>query len=199
MTRSTRTPSTTGFVPAELNAYQHHFDIPFFKYLTPIHDDFKAAHRRKVSCRDQVLEAVIGLPFISIDIPSELDRSTPTSSTFISGLKGGHEVFRGTHASNQIGGVNERKEVDILLTGRVKGSNSSDCLIEVVVSKPSGSSLVNRRQLDKVDGGTWCDSIVRIGFVLSSEWKVLLELDCKVLCSMWSAPISLIPRSRGAS
>ena len=39
--------------------YQHHFDIPVFKFLTPIHDDFKAAHRRKVSCGDQVLEAVI--------------------------------------------------------------------------------------------------------------------------------------------
>ena len=47
------------FLPAESNVYQHHFDIPFFKYLTPIHDDFKAAHRRKVSCRDQVLEAII--------------------------------------------------------------------------------------------------------------------------------------------
>ena len=47
------------FLPAESNAYQHHCDIPFFKYLTPIHDDFKAAHRRKVRCRDQVLEAVI--------------------------------------------------------------------------------------------------------------------------------------------
>ena len=33
------------------------------------------------------------LPFISIDIPSELDRSTPTLSTFVSGLVGGHEVF----------------------------------------------------------------------------------------------------------
>ena len=139
------------------------------------------------------------LPFISIDIPSEFDRSTPTSSTFVSGFEGGHEVFRGTCASNQIGGVHERKEVDILLTGRVKGSNSSDCLIEVVVSEPSGSSLVNRRQLDKVDEGTWCDGVVRIGFGLFSESKILLELDCKVLCSMWSAPIPFIPKSRGAS
>ena len=30
-----------------------------FKYLTPIHDDFKAAHPRHVHCRDQVPEAVI--------------------------------------------------------------------------------------------------------------------------------------------
>ena len=81
----------------------------------------------------------------------------------------------------------------------MKDSNLSDCLIEVVVSDPSGSSLVNRRQLDKVDGGTWCDGVVRIGFGLFSESKVLLELDCKVLCSMWSTPIPLIPKSRGAS
>ena len=52
------------------------------------------------------------LPFICIDIPSELDRSTATSSTFVSGFEGGHEVFQGTRASNQIGGVHERKEVE---------------------------------------------------------------------------------------
>ena len=134
------------------------------------------------------------LPIISIDIPSELDRSTPTLSTLISGLEGGHEVFRGTHASNQIGGVHERKEVDILFTSQVKGSNSSDRLIEVVVTEPSGSSLVNRRQLDKVDGGTWCDGVVRMGLGLFSEWNVLLELECKVLCPIWSAPIPPIPK-----
>ena len=116
------------------------------------------------------------LPFISIDIPSELDRSTPRLSTFISGLEGGHEVFRGTHAWNQIGGIHERKEVDILLTGGVKGRNSSDCLIEVVVPEPSRSSLVSRRQLDNIEGGTWCDGVVRIGFGLFSESKVLLEV-----------------------
>ena len=52
-------PDEPRFLPAESNAYQHHLDILFFKYLTPLHDDFKAAHSRKVSCRDQVLEAVI--------------------------------------------------------------------------------------------------------------------------------------------
>ena len=138
-------------------------------------------------------------PFISKDIPSKLYRSTPTLSTFVSGLVGGHQVFRGTQASNQSGDVLEREDVDILFTGRVGGSNSWDCLIEVVVSELSGSSLVNRCQLDKVDGGTWCDSIVRIGFVLFSESKVLLELDCKVLCLIRSAPIPLIPTSEGAS
>ena len=137
------------------------------------------------------------LPFISVDIPSELDRSTPMSSTFVSGFEGGHEAFRGTHASNQFGGVHERKEVDVLLTGRVKASNSSDFLIEVVVSESSRSSLVNRRQLVKVDRGTWCDGVVRIGFGLFSKSIVLLKLDYKVLCSMWSAPISFVPKSSG--
>ena len=80
----------------------------------------------------------------------------------------------------------------------MKGSNSSDRLIEVVVPEPSGSSLVDRRQLDKVDRGAWCEGVVRIGFHLFSESKVLLELDRKVLCSMWSEPIPLIPKSRGA-
>ena len=32
--------------------------------------------------------------------------------------------------------------------------------------------------------GTWCDGVVPIGFGLFSESMVLLELDCKVLCSM---------------
>ena len=47
------------FLSADSNVYQHHFDVPMFKHLTPIHDDFKAAHQRNVHCRDQVLEAVI--------------------------------------------------------------------------------------------------------------------------------------------
>ena len=139
------------------------------------------------------------LPFISVGIPSELDRSTPTSSIFVSAFEGGLEVFRGTHASNQISGVHERKEVDVLLTVGVKATDSSVFLIKVVVSESSRSSLVNRRQLDKVDGGTWCDGVVRIGAGLFSELIVLLELDYKVLCLMWSAPISFVPKSRGTS
>ena len=102
------------------------------------------------------------LPFIGENIPSEFDRSTPTSSILVSAFEGGNEVFRGTQASNQISGVRERKEVDVLLTGRVKAANSSNFLIKVVVSDLSRSSLVNRRQLDKVHGGTWCDGVVRI-------------------------------------
>ena len=51
----------------------------------------------------------------------------------------------------------------------------------------------------QVNGGTWCDGVVRIEFGLFSGLKVLLELDCKVLCSMWSAAVQFIPKSRGAS
>ena len=64
------------------------------------------------------------LPFIGENIPSELDRSTPTLSFLVSGFEGGREVFRGTQTSNQISGVLERKEVDVLHTGRVKAGNS---------------------------------------------------------------------------
>ena len=87
----------------------------------------------------------------------------------------------------------------MLLTGRVKASNSSDFLIEVVVSESSRSSLVHCRQLDKVDGGSWCDGVVRIGFGLLSESIVLPELDYKILCLMWSAPIWFVGKSRGTS
>ena len=138
-------------------------------------------------------------PFIGVDIPSEFDRLTPTSSILVSAFEGGHEVFRGTHASNQISGAHERKEVDVLLTGRVKASISKDFLIEVVVSELSRSRLVNRRQLEKVDGGTWCDGVVRIRSGRFSELIVLLELDHKVLYSLWSAPISFVPKSSGTS
>ena len=102
------------------------------------------------------------LPFIGVNIPSEFDPWTPPSSILVSAFEGGHEVFRCTQASELISGVQERKEVDVLLTGRVKAGNSSNFLIEVVVSGLSGCGLVNRRQLDKVDGGTWCDSVLCI-------------------------------------
>ena len=88
------------------------------------------------------------LLFIGENILSELDRSTPTLSIFVFAFEGGHEVFRGTQTLNQIGGVLERKEVDVLLTAPVKAGNSSNFLIEVVVPDLSRASLVNRRQLD---------------------------------------------------
>ena len=54
------------------------------------------------------------LTFVRIDIPSKLDCSTPMLSTFVSGLEGGHEVCRGTQASNQFGGIHEREKIGIL-------------------------------------------------------------------------------------
>ena len=88
------------------------------------------------------------LPSIDENIRSEGDLSAPMSSIFVSAFEGGHEVFRGTQTSNQISGVLKRKEVDVLLTGRVKTGNSSNFLIEAVVIDFSRASLVNRCQLD---------------------------------------------------
>ena len=81
-------------------------------------------------------------------------------SIFVSAFDRGHEVFRGTHTSNQISGVLGRKEVDVLLIGRMKTCNWSNFLIEVVVADLSRASLVNCHQLDQVDGGTWCEGPV---------------------------------------
>ena len=47
------------FLSADSNAYQHHFDVPIFKYLKPIRTDFQAAHRRNENCVEQVFDAVI--------------------------------------------------------------------------------------------------------------------------------------------
>ena len=88
------------------------------------------------------------LSFIDENIPSERDLSAPMSSIFVSAFERGHGAFRGTQTSNQISGVLERKEVDVLLIGRMKAGNSSNFLIEVVVPDLSRASLVNRRQLD---------------------------------------------------
>ena len=88
------------------------------------------------------------LAFIRQTIPSEFDRSTPTSSIFVSAFEGGHEVFRGTQNSTQISGVLERKEVDVLFTGRVKAGNSLNFVIGVVVPDLSTASVVHRCQQD---------------------------------------------------
>ena len=47
------------FLPADSNAYQHHFDLSMFKYLTPTQTNFPADQRWNVHCRDQVFQAVI--------------------------------------------------------------------------------------------------------------------------------------------
>ena len=73
---------------AESNAYQHHFHIPFFMYLTPIHDDFKAAHRRKVSCGDQVLKAVL------VDTTSSLVTAAAVQFALQSSLADGQYVHQ---------------------------------------------------------------------------------------------------------
>ena len=98
-------PVDTRFLPAELNVYQHHFDIPFFKYLTPIHDDSKAAHRRKVSCRDQVLEAVI------VDTASSLDTAQAVRFALQSALADGQYVHQHLRRLQEEGSRTDMLEV----------------------------------------------------------------------------------------
>ena len=76
------------FLLADSNVYRHHFNVPIFQYLTPIHDDFKAAHQRKVSCRDQVLEAVI------VDTASSLVAAEAVRFALQGGLSDGQYVHQ---------------------------------------------------------------------------------------------------------
>ena len=76
------------FLSADSNVYQHHFNVPMFKHLTPIHDDFKAAHRRNVHCRDQVFEAVF------VDTASSLVTTGAVQFAFQDALADGQYVHQ---------------------------------------------------------------------------------------------------------
>ena len=91
------------------------------------------------------------LPFLDKNIPSQGDFSAPILSIFISAFRRGHEIRRSTQTSGQITGVLERKEVEVLLIGRLETGNPSNFLIEVVVADLSRASLVDRCQLDQID------------------------------------------------
>ena len=100
----------------------------------------------RVACgRIAVLEL---LPFIHKDISSKGDWSTPIPSIFVSAFERGREMLRSTQALSQISGVFERKKVELRFIGRMETGNSSNFLVEVVVSDVSRASLVNRCQLD---------------------------------------------------
>ena len=132
------------------------------------------------------------LPFIGENIPSGFDHSTPTSSIFVSGSEGGHEVFRGTQMSTQIGGVLERKEVDVLFIRpyayNAVAPGAPIDLVQLATIYQAGPGQIWYYDFDK--------EIRRVARLHSI---VLLELDHKVLCSMWSAPISSVPKSGGTS
>ena len=48
------------------------------------------------------------------------------------------------------------------MIGRMETGNSSNFLIEVVVPDLSRASLVDGRQLDQIDSGSWCNRIVGV-------------------------------------
>ena len=100
------------------------------------------------------------LLFIENDIPSKGDFSAPIPSVFVSAFERGHEILRSTQTSGQISGVFEKENVEVLLIGRMEAGNSSNFLIEVVVPDLSRASLVDRRHLNPIDWGSWCDRFV---------------------------------------
>ena len=102
------------------------------------------------------------LPFIDKDIPSKGDRSRPIPSFFVFAFERGDEILRSTQTSSQISGIFERKKVQVRFTGRIETGNSSNFLVEVVVSDVFRASLVNPCQLDQMDWGPWCDRIAGV-------------------------------------
>ena len=59
--------------------------------------------------------------------------------------------------------------------------------------------MVNRRQLDQIDWGPWCDGIVGVRTSRLSQSMVLLKLDHEVLGSNWGRLVPLVSESSGTS
>ena len=139
------------------------------------------------------------LSLVDIKISSIRNLSTPVLSLFIYAFPGGHEILRSSQASIQVGGVFERKKVDIPFVGCWEACEPLDFLFEVVVSDSPRAGLVDRRQLDQVN---WCPRCVRIVGVQSSrlsQSRVFLPLDDEVLGSNWGTLVSLLPESDSTS
>ena len=139
------------------------------------------------------------LPFSDKNISSKRDFRAPIPSNFVSTFERGHEILRSTQTWGHCSGVLERKKVGVLLVGRMEAANSSNFVIEVLVPDLSRTSLVDRRQLDQIDWGFWCDGIIGIRSSRLSYSIVFLELDHEVLGSDWGAPVPLVLESRGTS
>ena len=99
------------------------------------------------------------LPFMDKDISSKGNLSTPIRSIFVSAFKRGHEILRSTQGSSQISSVFDRKKVEGRFIGQMETCDPSIFLVKFVVSDVSRASLVNLRQLDRIDWGPWCDRI----------------------------------------
>ena len=127
------------FSSAEFHAYQHHFDIPFFKYLTPIHDYFKAAHRRKVSCRDQVLKAFIVDTALSL-VTAEAVRFAVRSS-----------LADGQYVHQHLGRLQDERSQTDMLTSMLEVIDQYDLGPEV----EDVSAIIVVRQLSIADTPWW--------------------------------------------
>ena len=139
------------------------------------------------------------LPFIDKNISSEGDLWTPVLSVFVCAFPGGHVILRSSQASSRISGVFDRKKVEVSSIGQMKNCDPPSFLVEVVVPDLPRASLVNCRQLDQIDGGTWCDRIVDVGTSQLSQSVIFLKLDHGVLGSNWGTLVPLVPDLSGTS
>ena len=106
---------------------------------------------KRVACGQAAGPELVSL--VDINISSKKNLATPVLFVIIPAFPGGHEILRSSQASSQIGGVFERKKVDVPFVGRWRTCNPPDSLFEVVVSDLPTAVSVNRRQLNQVD---WC-------------------------------------------
>ena len=81
-------PDPLGYwlLPEDGNAYGHRYDMPMFRFLTPIKTDFQAAHRCNVHCRDYVFDAVIvdtAASLVTAEVVPFALQSTPADGQYL--------------------------------------------------------------------------------------------------------------------
>ena len=103
----------------------------------------------------------------------------PVLSVVSSPFPGGHGILQRSLALNQIGGVFEKKKVQVPFVGRMKACDPPNFV--VVVSDLHRTGLINCRQMDQIDCGAWCDRIVGVQTSGLSESSIFLKLDNEVL------------------
>ena len=81
----------------------------------------------------------------------------------------------------------------------MKTRDPPNILVEVVLSDVSRTSLVNRRQLDKNNRGTWRDRIVGVRTSRLSQSMIFLKLDHEVMGWNSGALVPLVSELSGTS
>ena len=81
----------------------------------------------------------------------------------------------------------------------MKTRDPPNILVEVVLSDVSRTSLVNRRQLDQNNWGTWRDRIVGVRTSRLSQSMIFLKLDQEVIGYNWGPLVPLVSELSGTS